>query len=195
MADYHFVSRWQIQAPIERVWDEIYHAERWPSWWKYVDSVQELEPGGSDGVGARFRLVFRTALPYALGFDVGLTSVRPPRTLVAEATGELEGTGRWTLTPAEGGTLVRYDWDIRTTRWWMNLLAPLARPAFRWNHDQLMREGGESLARRLGADLLLPDGTPRPSRPVRAGPWIVLGVALAILGLLGWRRRTRTSRG
>jgi hypothetical protein len=36
MAEYHFVSTWQIQAPIERVWEEIYHAERWPAWWKYV---------------------------------------------------------------------------------------------------------------------------------------------------------------
>jgi len=34
--------------------------------------------------------------------------------------------GRWTLSEAEGQTLVRYDWNIRTTRWWMNLLAPLA---------------------------------------------------------------------
>jgi uncharacterized protein YndB with AHSA1/START domain len=189
VAEYHFVSRWQIQAPIERVWDEIYHAERWPGWWKYVESVQELEPGRSDGVGARFRLLFRTRLPYALGFDVCLTSVQPPRTLVAEATGELEGTGCWTLTPAEGGTLVRYDWDIRTTTWWMNLLAPIARPAFQWNHDELMREGGESLARRLGAELVLPDITPRPHRPVPGAPWIALGVALAVLGVLGWRRR------
>ena len=30
MAEYHFVSTWQIQAPIERVWEEIYHTERWP---------------------------------------------------------------------------------------------------------------------------------------------------------------------
>jgi hypothetical protein len=36
MAEYHFVSIWQIQAPIERVWEENYHAERWPSWWNYV---------------------------------------------------------------------------------------------------------------------------------------------------------------
>ena len=27
MAEYHFVSGWQIQAPIERVWEETYHAE------------------------------------------------------------------------------------------------------------------------------------------------------------------------
>jgi hypothetical protein len=34
-----------------------------------------------------------------------------------------EGTGRWTLTAADDGTLVRSNWDIRTTRRWMNLAA------------------------------------------------------------------------
>ena len=147
MADYHFVSIWQIQAPIELVWEEISHAERWPSWWKYVVGVDELEPGAADGVGKHLRLLFRTRLPYTLGFDVRVTRVQPPSELEAEATGELQGTGRWTLTSADGGTLVRYNWDIRTTRRWMNLLAPVARPVFSWNHDKLMREGGQSLAR------------------------------------------------
>jgi hypothetical protein len=36
----------------------------------------------------------------------------------------------------------------------MNLLAPLARPVFRWNHDAIMREGGHALARRLNARLI-----------------------------------------
>jgi uncharacterized protein YndB with AHSA1/START domain len=187
VAEYHFVSTWQIQAPIERVWEEIYHAERWPSWWKYVVGVEELEPGAADGVGNRRRLLFRTRLPYTLGFDVRVTRVQPPSILEAEATGELEGTGRWTFTPADGGTLVRYYWDIRTTRSWMNLLAPVARPVFKWNHDELMREGGESLARRLSVDLALPD---TPHRPVSAARWAVLGAALVGLAVLGWRRRS-----
>ena len=189
MAEYHFVSTWQIQAPIERVWEEIYHAERWPSWWKYVVRVEELEPGAADGTGKRLRLLFRTRLPYTLGFDTRVTRVQPPSELEAEATGELQGTGRWTLTPAGGGTLVRYTWDIRTTRRWMNLLAPLARPVFSWNHDELMREGGQSLARRLGADLALPDTPAQRDRPVRAGRWVVAGTALAALAVLGWLRR------
>ena len=190
MAEYHFVSIWQIQAPVERVWEEIYHAERWPSWWKYVAGVEELEPGAAGGVGKRMRLLFRTRLPYTLGFDVRVTRVRPPSELEAEAAGELEGTGRWTLIPADGGTLVRYNWDIRTTRRWMNLLAPVARPVFRWNHDELMREGGQSLGRLLGADLALPDRPSRQHRQATAARWAVLAAALAALGVLGWRRRT-----
>lgn len=189
MAEYHFVSIWQISAPIDQVWEEVCHAERWPSWWKYVIGVDELEPGAADGAGQRLRLLFRTRLPYTLGFDVRVTSVQPPFELAAEATGELEGTGRWTLVAADGGTLVRYTWDIRTTRRWMNLLAPVARPVFSWNHDELMREGGQGLARRLGADLALPDVPSPRRRPPRAARWVASGAALAALGALGWRRR------
>jgi len=119
------------------------------------EALHELEPAAADGTGRRLRLLFRTRLPYMLGFDIRVTSVQPPSELEAEATGELEGTGRWTLTSADGGTLVRYTWDIRTTRRWMNLLAPVARPVFSWNHDELMRAGGQGLARRLGADVRL----------------------------------------
>ena len=190
MAEYHFVSTWQIQAPIDRVWEEIYHTERWPSWWKYVVGVDELEPGAADGVGKRLHLLFRTRLPYTLGFDVRVTRVQPPSELEAEAAGELEGTGRWTLTSANGGTLVRYYWDIHTTRRWMNLLAPVARQVFGWNHDELMREGGQSLARRLGVNLVLPDTPSRQRQPVRAVGYVAVVAALVALGVLGWRRRT-----
>ena len=42
MAEYQFVSTWSMKAPIARVWEEIFHTERWPSWWKYVARVDEL---------------------------------------------------------------------------------------------------------------------------------------------------------
>jgi len=36
----------------------------------------------------------------------------------------------------------------------MARLAPLARPIFEWNHNGVMRAGGEGLARHLGVRLL-----------------------------------------
>jgi hypothetical protein len=45
MTDYHFVSTWRLQVPIEQAWEEIVHTERWPSWWKYVARVDQLNPG------------------------------------------------------------------------------------------------------------------------------------------------------
>ena len=39
-----------------------------------------------------------------------------------------------------------YEWNVATTKAWMNLLAPLARPVFEWNHDWVMARGGEGIA-------------------------------------------------
>jgi hypothetical protein len=72
----------------------------------------------------------------------------------------------------------------------MNLLAPLARPVFSWNHDELMREGAQSLARRLGVELAVPDTSSQRHRPARAARSVVLGAVLAAVAVLGWRRRT-----
>ena len=51
MADYPLLTIWQIEAPIEEVWEAISHAERWPSWWKGVEKVEQLEPGDEHGIG------------------------------------------------------------------------------------------------------------------------------------------------
>jgi hypothetical protein len=51
-------------------------------------------------------------------------------------------------------TAVLYDWEVSSTKRWMNLLGPLGRPVFEHNHDVVMSWGGEGLARRLGARLL-----------------------------------------
>lgn len=154
MAEYRFVTTWRLTAPIEEVWGAIYHTERWPSWWKNVERVIELEPGEASGTGSRHRLIWATQLPYKLVFDAQVTRVEPPFTLEIAASGELEGTGLWQLARESEGTRVRYTWHVRTTKRWMNLLAPLARPLFKWNHDAVMRRGGEGLARWLDARLV-----------------------------------------
>ena len=160
MAAYRFVTFWQVDAPIDAVWDAIVQAERWPEWWKGVTRVVQLDPGGEDGLGARNRYTFRSRLPYNLTFETRSTVAERPHHLLADASGELVGTGRWRLAEREGGTLVRYDWDISTTRPWMNAIAPLARPLFEINHHAIMRWGGQGLARLLGARVRYARGTP-----------------------------------
>ena len=74
-----------------------------------------------------------------------------------EASGELAGMGRWRLFEDDGVTAVVYEWHVRTTKSWMNLFSPIAKPVFAWNHDYVMRNGGEGLAKLLGAQLLVSD--------------------------------------
>jgi uncharacterized protein YndB with AHSA1/START domain len=151
---YRFLTTWLLEAPRERVFQAIWDSKRWPSWWPGVESVVELEPGDEEGVGSLGRYAFRSRLPYRLEFDMRTTKVERPRLMEGEAVGELAGRGRWRLFEEEGVTAVLYEWDVRTTKPWMNLLSPVARPVFRWNHDYVMRTGGEGLARLLGARLL-----------------------------------------
>jgi hypothetical protein len=156
MARYEFLTTWVVDAPIDAVFDVISDAAGYPTWWKGVQRVERLAPGDASGVGELDRLTWRSALPYSLTFDARVTRVERPHLIEGQATGELEGVGIWRLYEGQGTAIV-YDWRIRTTRRWMNVLGPLPRPAFVWNHDVVMRQGGVGLARKLGVRLVLND--------------------------------------
>ena len=151
---YALTTQWHLRAPISQVWDAIYAVEAWPKWWKYVLAVTDLQKGDATGVGAVRRYTWSSRLPYRLTFDMRSTVVDPPHLLVGEALGELTGVGRWTLSGRSAGTTVRYDWEVQTSRPWMNALAPVMAPVFRWNHGQVMAAGGRGLAKHLRVELL-----------------------------------------
>ncbi|SRR5581483_9627541 len=145
VARYRFLTIWQIRAPIDRVFDAIYDSRRWPEWWRGVERVVELRPPDADGLGGLTRYVWKSALPYQLTIDTTSTRIDRPFAMDGRSTGELIGEGRWRLQEDGGVTTVRYEWAVATTKAWMNLLAPLARPLFAWNHDVVMRQGGDGL--------------------------------------------------
>lgn len=156
MAKYEFLTTWCVDAPIGDVFDLLHDAPGYPCWWRGVRSVEVLARGDQAGVGELDRFTWRSVLPYSLGFDLRVTRVERPYLIEGHAVGELEGVGVWRLYEGDGVAIV-YDWRVRTTKPWMNLLGPLARPVFAWNHDNVMRQGGRGLAAELGATLLLHD--------------------------------------
>jgi uncharacterized protein YndB with AHSA1/START domain len=155
MADYRFLTTWVVDAPIERVWDEIYAIERWPEWWPGVERVTELFHGDDGGEGTIYEHTWRSRIPYAVQFTVTVVRVQKPNLIEARADGGLEGTGTFRLFAAPSGTAVTYDWAVRTTKPWMNAIAPLARPVFAWNHHAVMKNGGAGLARVLNTELVV----------------------------------------
>ena len=156
MTEYKFLTTWCLDAPIEAVFDVLKESAGYPRWWKGVLSVELLDPGNELGVGELAHFVWRSVLPYSLGFDLRVTQVNRPHLIQGHASGELEGVGTWRLYEGDGVAVV-YDWRVRTTKRWMNTFGILARPAFAWNHDVVMRQGGKGLAAELGATLLLHD--------------------------------------
>ena len=157
MAEYRFLTTWLLEADRERVWEAVYDSDSWPEWWKGVEETERLADGDENGIGQRGRYVWKAKLPYRVEFFIETTRVERPFLLEGDATGELAGVGRWRFFEHGGVTAAVYEWNVSTTRWWMNLLAPLARPVFAANHDYVMRNGGEGIANLLGARLLAID--------------------------------------
>lgn len=149
-SSYCFITRWQMPAPLERVWRELITPEEWPVWWRGVERVDLLRPGTGLGVGALRRYTWKSRLPYRLSFTMETVRIEEFQAIEGHATGELEGRGCWSLSQTNGTTDVEYVWEVATTKPWMNWLSPIARPLFAWNHDVVMEWGREGLLRRVG---------------------------------------------
>lgn len=154
MKAYKFVTIWRVRAPLESVWNELYHSTAWPTWWKGVESVTEVRKGNGNGIGSIHRYTWKSRLPYRLAFDMETIRIEPPFVLEGIARGELQGHGLWQLSAENSVTTVRYDWRVETTKRWMNLLSPVARPLFEWNHNVVMSWGAKGLADRLGTNVV-----------------------------------------
>ncbi|HMT08716.1 MAG TPA: SRPBCC family protein [Pyrinomonadaceae bacterium] len=151
MSVYSFVTNWSFDAMLERVWAEIEDADAWPDWWKGVLNVELLKDGDADGIGSIRRTTWKSALPYELTFDSEVVRIEKHELIEVRAFGQLEGRGLWSFSTDNGRTDVRYDWTVVTNKGWMNLLAPIAKPIFRWNHDVIMRWGEQGMRKRLSS--------------------------------------------
>lgn len=152
--DYRLITLWHIAAPRRAVFDTVFDSLHWPAWWPGVEHVEQLDPGDAEGIGNLRRYTWKGRLPYRLTFVARATQIEAPRVLEAVVEGDLTGSGRWMFSHEAGITAVRYEWQVRTMRPWMNALAPLTRPIFVKNHHATMRDGGEGLARQLDARLV-----------------------------------------
>ncbi len=151
---YAFTTRWKTSAPLHDVWETIRNSLQWPEWWKSFESVAELRPGDELGIGSIRRYTLQSPTRYKLTFDMLLTERVEHETLRGEASGELAGSGTWHFKVIDGVTYIECLWNVRTTRAWMNMLAFLLKPVFRYNHKLVMKKGAGFLAQRLNATVL-----------------------------------------
>lgn len=155
VAGYRFLTTWLLDCPRQQTWDVMADCLAWPQWWRGVESVDELESGDARRMGSAYRVAWRAPLlPYVVRFDFHVDDVREPALMAGSASGELAGSGTFRLFEEGGLTALIFDWEVQTTRAWMNVVAPMARPLFGAGHDRLMARGGADLAGRLGATLL-----------------------------------------
>ncbi|MFA9446609.1 SRPBCC family protein [Egicoccus sp. AB-alg6-2] len=139
-------THFHLGAPPAAVFDAMVDPRGFLAGWPRVTDVQRLVTGGDDGVGAVHRGTIAAALPYTLTWEMTTVRAERPGLIEWEARGDLEGHGLWRMFAVDRGTDVRFRWQVRTTPGWMNVLAPLARPALVWSHDRAMRDAAGALA-------------------------------------------------
>ena len=178
MAEYRLLTIWRIEAPLEAVYAAIHNSPRWPDWWPGMQKVEEVAAGDAHGINSILRYFWQGRLPYRMVFEVRATRIEKQVAIEGSVRGDLEGVGRWHFIDEGAVSIVRYEWHVRSTRWWMNLIAPFARSMFIRNHGILMRQGAEGLARLLDApllsqeniDLLAKTAAPSTAAPGRVDP-------------------------
>jgi hypothetical protein len=152
-ARYTFRTVFLLAADPDEVTTAVLTPEPWLAGLGHVRELEPLAPTRSER-GPRYRVTVAAAVPpYRLRWELEAVRVVPGRTLDWVAAGDLEGEGSWQLTATDGGTEVVSTARLHTTRRWMNLLAPVARPLFVRNHDLVMRAGVDALARHLDAEV------------------------------------------
>ncbi len=150
--DYHFITRWTMDAPISDVYGLISHPLDYPRWWPEVYlAVTEIEKGNDDGLGRLVELHTKGRLPYTLRWRARTIEVNKPVRIAIEATGDFVGRGIWTLAPMApaGPTTVEFDWRLRADKPMLKRLSFLLKPVFSANHRWAMARGEENLRREL----------------------------------------------
>ena len=169
MAEYHLLTIWRIEAPLEEVFAAVEDSLHWPDWWPSVRKVEQITDGDATGIDSVRRYAWQGKLPYRVVFDVRATRIEELVALEGVATGDLAGIGHWRFSSQGKLSIVHYEWHVHSKRWWMNLVAPLARAIFIRNHAQIMEQGGKALARLLKAPPARQENTDLMAPAVKSG--------------------------
>ncbi len=174
MSEYHFITRWQMDATCEEVYGILEAVDGLARWWPsvYLD-VQVLEKGQPGGVGKVVALYTKGWLPYTLRWKFRVSATDFPNGFSLSAIGDFVGQGAWTFKPVgDGKCEVIYDWKISAEKPFLKMLTPLLRPIFSANHHWAMRMGEKSLRLELqrcqaktAAELAAVPGAPGPIFP------------------------------
>lgn len=142
-AEYVFVDEWDVDAPVEAVFEALADARTYPEWWRPV--YLTVEADGPPDVGRVSHQHFKGRLPYRLRTASKIVAIERPSSFEIEVEGDLSGHGVWTLTPSDDRTHVHFDWRVNADRRLLRYLTPVLRPLFRWNHSWAISRAAEGL--------------------------------------------------
>lgn len=164
---YRFLTEFELSSSPSAVEKTLRDVGNWNTWWSWARRIESLT-SEHGVVGARYRNRIATPLLYGFSYDTELVEVTD-ELIRLNVSGDLEGTGMFRFQETDsGGSFLSFDWSVETRKRWMNLLAPVARPIFIWNHHRLMSDFGGGLARASGGELIATRHVTAPPPETRA---------------------------
>ncbi len=168
LTEYHFLERWHADAAPDAVWGLVADPLTYARWWSEFREVRPLND--LRGVGARVAVHVKATLPYHMRFELETIRYDRPHAAEVAVSGDLVGRMRWVLAPYGNGTYVVFEEEVRTGKALLNLLAPIGKPFFAWNHRIMMRHGEAGLAAALAKEAglreaVVADGVALPRPP------------------------------
>jgi hypothetical protein len=188
---YHFSTHWRVQGTITEIVEILRDAPDLVRWWPavYLD-VQEVEPGGKNGVGKVVQLFTTGWLPYTLQWQFRMVESNAPHGFTLEAWGDLTGRGVWQLVQDGEWADIYYDWRVQADKPLLRTFSFIMKPLFSANHHWAMAMGEKSLklelARRQAETQAERDRIPAPPGPTFrwSGDQWKLIIISSIIGLL-----------
>lgn len=146
---YSFQTNWNIDAPTEKVWQTLTATPfSWDAWWPELNDLS-VQTKTTKLVGTAFSCTWKAPIGYKLRTDVRITEAEDREFVTLETDGDLDGTVSCYIKDISGTTHVDIDWQVETTRDWMNALHPLLKPFFIWSHHAVMRSGERGLQKHI----------------------------------------------
>ncbi|PRY42221.1 polyketide cyclase/dehydrase/lipid transport protein [Umezawaea tangerina] len=136
---YRFHSTWPVACSTAVAFEVLSDLGSYPLWWPEVKQAVKVDDRCA-------RLHCRSLLPYELVFQARHNTQDPDRgLLVADLTGDLDGTVGWRIEADGERTRLVYEQVVTVRKPLLRKLGVVARPALVANHELMMRHGQRGL--------------------------------------------------
>src|SRR5437016_1352599 len=99
---FKFQSIWRVPASLHTVWDTVGKVTEYPAWWPGISQVSLLA-GHELPIMVGTKAAYRVHSPfYTLNYQTEVVEFDEGVYILANSTGDLEGTGRWSFQEKPG---------------------------------------------------------------------------------------------
>jgi Polyketide cyclase / dehydrase and lipid transport len=130
-------QRHRFDVAPDELWAAMASVDRYREWWPWL---RRFDAAGL-AAGEVWTATVQPPLPYRVSFDLHLTEVSAPRVVVADVTGDIEGSARLEVFAVDGGSELHFTSELCPTNSVLRAVARLASPIARYGHEWVLTSG------------------------------------------------------